>query len=299
MHKNTKMGIKFILGVLVTLELGVIFLFSPLFPAKLEYLSAILPSVLVSHTNETRSDLNIPILTTSEKLEQAAQLKVNDMAKRGYFSHISPEGQQPWYFLDLVDYQYDAAGENLAVNFVDSNDVHRAWMKSPTHKKNIVQTKFTEIGIATAEGKYKGKDVIFVVQFFGTPKPVAVSSRSPQGTISQASVIQDVSEIEISEEPQVMGEQTEVSVEPLIKDINSRKNVSYNLFENVVYMPKSTINTLMYILLGIIAIVLSVFLTFRMHIKKQDIFIHGLLLFVIFTSMIFINRELTEYFGII
>jgi len=52
-------------------------------------------------------------------LEQAAQLKANDMAEKGYFAHTSPDGKTPWEWLKDVSYPFLAAGENLAVNFLD------------------------------------------------------------------------------------------------------------------------------------------------------------------------------------
>lgn len=134
-----------------------------------QYLAAILPGVLVSMTNEKRAISSESPLSTNDLLTKAAELKAKDMAERGYFSHNTPEGNLPWYWLQKVGYQYSHAGENLAVNFTDSKDVIDAWMNSPTHKANIIKNNYTEIGIAMAEGVYQGKNTIFVVQFFGTP----------------------------------------------------------------------------------------------------------------------------------
>mgnify|MGYP000872805523 FL=1 len=121
-------------------------------------------------TNKERLAQDLSELTENELLKDAAQLKANEMAEKGFFSHVGPDGKQPWAYLDEVGYKYAAAGENLAVNFVHSKEVHKAWMNSPTHKANIIQPKFTEIGIATAKGIYKGQEVVFVVQFFAKPK---------------------------------------------------------------------------------------------------------------------------------
>jgi len=49
-----------------------------------------------------------------------------------------------------------------------------AWMGSPGHKRNLLDPKFTQMGIGVAEGTYKGKDALFVVQMLATPKPVAL-----------------------------------------------------------------------------------------------------------------------------
>jgi hypothetical protein len=91
------------------------------------------------------------------------------MAARQYFAHYSPDGTSPWYWFDEVGYVYAHAGENLAVHFSDSGEMVEAWMKSPTHRANIINQQYTEIGIGTARGRYEGFDTVFVVQLFGTP----------------------------------------------------------------------------------------------------------------------------------
>jgi uncharacterized protein YkwD len=136
----------------------------------LDSLSAIYASVLVSLTNQNRAAANVSQLTVSPILEKAAQMKADDMAAKGYFAHNTPEGFTPWYWFDLAGYKYIYAGENLAVNFENSSDVETAWMNSPGHFLNIMNPKFTEIGIATSTGIYKGRSAVFVVQMFGAPQ---------------------------------------------------------------------------------------------------------------------------------
>ena len=57
----------------------------------------------------------------------------------------------------------------MAVDFSDSADVERAWMNSATHRENLLDPHFTEIGIALAQGTYQGRATTFVVQMFGAP----------------------------------------------------------------------------------------------------------------------------------
>jgi len=135
----------------------------------LNSVSAIYASVLVNLTNQNRALANISQLTVSPILEKAAQMKADDMAAKGYFAHNTPEGFTPWYWFDKAGYKYIYAGENLAVNFQNSEDVETAWMNSRGHFLNIMNPKFTEIGIATSTGIYKGRQAIFVVQMFGAP----------------------------------------------------------------------------------------------------------------------------------
>ena len=135
----------------------------------LDSFAAVYANMLVLLTNRDRVSQNISELKVNPLLEKAAQLKADDMASRSYFAHNTPEGKTPWYWLEQVGYRYLYAGENLAVNFAESEDVQKAWMSSPSHKSNIVNPKFTEIGIATSTGIYKGREAVFVVQMFGAP----------------------------------------------------------------------------------------------------------------------------------
>ena len=135
----------------------------------LNSLSAIYASVLVSLTNQNRAAANIAELKINPLLEKAAQMKADDMASKSYFAHNTPEGKTPWYFVEQAGYKYIYAGENLAVNFENSEDVETAWMNSRGHFLNIMNPKFTQIGIATSTGIYKGRTAIFVVQMFGAP----------------------------------------------------------------------------------------------------------------------------------
>ncbi len=146
---------------------------------------AILPAVVVDLTNQERALNAAPQVVRSSVLDAAATLKAQDMAKNSYFSHDSPTGVTPWFWFEAVNYPFVHAGENLAVYFTDSREVVEAWMNSPSHRANIVDSDYREIGIGTARGTYKGYDTIFVVQLFGTPAaaiqpaPVVVAAPTP------------------------------------------------------------------------------------------------------------------------
>lgn len=136
-------------------------------------------SVLVDLTNENRAEYNQPLLTRNATLDAAATLKATDMVTEGYFAHESPKGVTPWHWFNVVGYKFLYAGENLAVNFTESRDVDQAWMDSPTHRANLLNVNFREIGMAVMEGVYKGNDTIFVVQMFGTPALAKESKPMP------------------------------------------------------------------------------------------------------------------------
>ncbi len=151
---------------------------------------AVVAAVLVDLANTDRSREELPKLVVNPLLEEAAQMKANDMAALGYFAHRSPEGRDPWYWFNEVGYDFRFAGENLAVYFADSVEVEKAWMNSPTHRANIMSDKFTEVGIALAGGSYQGNDTTFVVQMFGAPAQASAAAiASASATVDTSSPV--------------------------------------------------------------------------------------------------------------
>src|SRR5262245_26493068 len=84
------------------------------------YIAAVISAVLVDLANEDRVAADLEGLTVNAKLVEAAQLKANDMASKGYFAHQTPDGYDSWHWFEAVGYDYTHAGENLAVDFSDS-----------------------------------------------------------------------------------------------------------------------------------------------------------------------------------
>lgn len=173
--------------------------------------ASVIVSTLVGLTNADRSSENLGTLSVNPLLTAAAQAKADDMAAKGYFAHTSPDGKTSWYWFKQEDYSFSYAGENLAVDFNDSDAVEQAWMNSPTHRANILNAHFTEIGIATAVGTYEGRTTTFVVQMFGTPAsaptsaPVAVNP-APQATEIAVAKTEPVTIAEQPGSPRVLAE---------------------------------------------------------------------------------------------
>jgi hypothetical protein len=165
---------------------------------------AVLPSVIVDLTNDERGDQKLGGLTRNPLLDEAAQLKAEDMAENGYFAHYSPEGVSPWYWFGEVGYAYTDAGENLAVHFNDSEAVVEAWMRSPLHRDNILGGKYTEIGVGTARGEWDGVPTVFVVQLFGSPAARTPVALKPAETapVAQIAAVESMPD----DGPQVLSE---------------------------------------------------------------------------------------------
>lgn len=151
-------------------------------------LATIYPTLVATLSNKNREEASLPDLKYSPLLEEAARLKAEDMKIRGYFAHVSPDGIDPWHWIKLAGYNYEYAGENLAINFSDSADVTKAWMESPGHRANILSNHFTEVGISTVKGYVNGRETVFVVQMFGSPSPYAMNIASASTTIASTTL---------------------------------------------------------------------------------------------------------------
>lgn len=151
--------------------------FNP-FASKLRAIADISTQELLIFTNEKRAENGLPALVRDEQLEDAANMKADDMFAKNYWAHNAPDGTTPWVFIKAAGYEYIYAGENLARGFSDSQDVVNAWMASPEHKKNLLSENFRDVGFAVKTGKLNGEDTFLVVQEFGnkTAVPVAVNA---------------------------------------------------------------------------------------------------------------------------
>lgn len=161
----------------------------------LGYAANIPASEVVDLTNKKRAELGLSQLTISPDLVAAAQAKGEHMLEHDYWAHVAPDGTEPWkFFCDHNYCNYRYAGENLARDFTNANAAIEAWMASPSHKENMLNDKYTEIGIAVVEGDLAGTDTTLIVQLFGTRlssapnvpvnQPVAGNSSQSEPTIA-------------------------------------------------------------------------------------------------------------------
>lgn len=108
-------------------------------------------TALLQDTNVQRSNDHEQPLVLNGQLTAAAQSKANDMAAKGYWSHNSPDGRTPWSFINAAGYHYQMAGENLAYGFSNAGDTISGWMNSPTHRANILNANYKDVGFGIAQ----------------------------------------------------------------------------------------------------------------------------------------------------
>lgn len=145
---------------------------------------------LFRSVNTERAKNNAPPLRLSSRLSLAAELKAENMLQQNYWAHFAPDGTTPWDFINQTNYRYEFAGENLAKNFLFSQNVVDAWMDSPSHRENLLRTDFTEVGYAIKNGELNGEETTLVVQMFAKPVVGQASDNQETPPIAQQPVIQ-------------------------------------------------------------------------------------------------------------
>ncbi len=287
-------------------------------------LARIMPDLLIDLTNKERSSLDLGYLLVNPALQEAASLKAKDMAKKGYFDHTSPDGISPWHWFEEVGYKFSFAGENLAVNFIDSNVLHQAWLDSPSHRNNILNENFTEIGIGTAEGFYKGRNAVFVVQLFGRPRisvlpeedyyqepgRVVETERDPAldvlGFEQEAPFQEDLEEKKPELEVVEKGDSF-IVVKSLEEDLpddvflgTRQERVKYSsLMARILSSPKTMVNTFL-MSLGILFLFFGAFAMIRRpRISIYSLAVNGIIIFFIIGGSVWINHWIFSLFGFV
>lgn len=184
-------------------------------PGVLGYSSEITAQKVFDQTNQQRADLGLSALKYNTLLSQSATQKAQDMFASNYWAHTSPGGKTPWDFFKSVGYQYSVAGENLARDFYDTESLMNAWMNSPTHKANIINSKYQEIGIGVVNGTLNGVKTTLVIQHFATP--LINTSKSVDTPVSSPEeIVTGTQEAVINSNPQVLSQVQQDYINPLV-----------------------------------------------------------------------------------
>jgi hypothetical protein len=250
-------------------------------------MAAVLPAVLADLTNEERESKNLSILAVNPLLNKAAEMKAKDMATLSYFAHTSPLGKTPWYWLEQAGYQYQYAGENLAINFSDSKDVTDAWMESPTHRANIVKGNYTEIGTGVATGMYEGHETIFVAQVYANPLPKTIEQKTETRLDSTRQVKTIPAAAAAPKVTTTNKEPTNVlGAEVTTTSIQIQQPTFWQM---LIASPRNTTNIILYIFFGIIFIALLLYIIIKMRNHHIDLITNGLIVLAIIGAVFLAN----------
>lgn len=121
-------------------------------------------SKMVNLVNQARMNQGIQPLSVNQQLTNLARLKSQDMVDNNYFSHTSPTYGSPFEMMKNAGVTYSTAGENIA-GTQTTESAHQNLMNSEGHRANILNSKFTEIGVGIASGSVYGN--IYTQMFIG------------------------------------------------------------------------------------------------------------------------------------
>ena len=161
---------------------------------------------LLIETNKQREANSKSDLHLDPKLNAAAQAKAQDMVARNYWSHNTPDGSPPWSFVINNGYQYQKAGENLAYGFTTSSDTVTGWMNSPTHKQNLLDGDFVDVGFGEATSSdfnHSGPSTVIVAMYARSTKETPVISVISPSTTEEAAPVNSTQKTE--QTPQAKG----------------------------------------------------------------------------------------------
>jgi hypothetical protein len=249
---------------------GLINFLPSLKPNILGFAAQISPEEVARLTNQKRAEAGLTPLIYNQTLASAAYTKGRDMIDRDYWAHVSPDGTQPWKFFSDFGYRYRYAGENLARDFSNASSAVDAWMNSPTHRDNILNPKYKEIGIGVTEGDLAGIDTTIVVQFFGatyvdqTPQKVA---EAPKEKVAQTVPTESEVLQEITPEPIVIPTTTPIAIVTTIPKVQA-KITSPEPNQQVLISPFTTTRT---VSLAVVVLLLVVFVVDAFLVEKRKI----------------------------
>ncbi len=125
---------------------------------------------VIKFTNIERVKAGLLPLKENAELDISSGIKAKDMLDKQYFAHESPSGIGVADLAERTGYEFILIGENLALgNFKDDQALVQAWMDSPGHRANILNTKYKDIGVSVIKGTFEGRTTWFAVQHFGFP----------------------------------------------------------------------------------------------------------------------------------
>ena len=239
---------------------------------------------LMNFVNQNREAKGLQPLIENEKLDQAAMLKAQDMVKNSYFAHQSPQGITPWYWFLQIGYSYKYAGENLAIGFINSEEIFDAWYNSPSHKENMLNPNYKEFGTAILDGNFGGGETTVVVQLFGSPL-VLVKQTQPTQPKAQPQVIAEQNYLtdnpsaseNLQNNKEVLSQTSEY---PVLKtaDKNTANTLYLQFLNFVYYRYDEMLRTVVYgfLLLVAVAILLNVVIYF--NIQHTDLIVRSVLI---------------------
>ena len=103
-------------------------------------------------TNAERAKNGLNPLEWNDSLAELGEAHCEDMVNRNFFAHNNPDGETPFDRMKKAGISYRAAGENIAAGQYSPEAAVKAWMESPGHRQNILNSEFQYLGVGVVKG---------------------------------------------------------------------------------------------------------------------------------------------------
>ena len=239
---------------------------------------------ILALVNRDRTAQNLKPLSLNTVLNSSALSKANNMVANNYFAHYSPDGKKPWDFIDRNSYAYLFVGENLAMNFTSAESAHQALMLSPSHKENIMNDKYLDIGLAVVSGEIAGKNTNVLVELFAVKAEIPVKLVLTK-EMPKVKSISSLAKAEVSPNSQIESNQlTQVKSFDNIPDkdiINQDKRMAL-------------LNNFMLGMMAFLFIALIINIIIKAEIQHKPVIVQTMLAIICLTGLIYLNFNFLE-----
>ena len=260
------------------------------FPKSI-FFSTIIKTTLIDLLNQERQSAGLQSLKENAKLNQAALLKAQDILEKDYFSHQSPEGMTSWHWFKIAGYNYKIAGENLAIGFLDSQEVNQAWLDSSSHRANLLNPNYQDVGIAIMKGDFEENETTIVVQLFGTSQQIVSGPKvETKEAVKKEEVSPEKVEKKETEKETLSAEFVPMKkqVVPALKEAQEKTTFSFLSFLASDYY--KVLQVVIYGFLGLIILALLINIFVRLDIQHIDLILKALGFIAVLVLFILVDK---------
>lgn len=140
-----------------------------LYPKKSTTLESSYETLLFELTNAEREAQEVAVLQNSSKIASVARTHSVEMGLNDYFSHDNLKGESPFDRISNGGIQFRNAGENIAMGYTNPYFAHEALMNSLGHRKNIISTSYTQLGVGVYFAKWTYGSIPYYTENFIKP----------------------------------------------------------------------------------------------------------------------------------
>ena len=109
---------------------------------------------LLQLVNAKRRSVGCPELKWDSQVALVALKHSTDMVSHNFFGHTNRQGEGPFERLGEARIVFSAAAENIALGPRTGREVFEIWLRSPEHRKNMLDCRFTRHGVAYVQDRW-------------------------------------------------------------------------------------------------------------------------------------------------